>query len=42
MALYLREETDEFERAVQTESALWAMGGLMAIAMSGASWRCST
>lgn len=32
MALYLREETDEFERAVQTESALWAMGGLMAIA----------
>ena len=32
MALYLREETDEFERAVQTESALWAIGGLLALA----------
>ena len=30
--LYLREETDEFERAIQTESALWATGGMLAIA----------
>jgi xanthosine utilization system XapX-like protein len=32
MGLYLREETDEFERAVLAESALWASGGLLAIA----------
>jgi len=32
MGLYLREETDEFERAVQVESALWATGGMLAIA----------
>jgi len=32
MARYLREETDEFERTVQAEAALWATGGLLAIA----------
>jgi len=32
IGLYLREETDEFERAIQTEAALWATGGVMAIA----------
>jgi hypothetical protein len=32
MAFYFREETDEFERSVQTESALWATGGIMALA----------
>jgi len=30
--VYLREETDEFQRALQTEAALWATGGIMAIA----------
>jgi hypothetical protein len=34
IGLYLREETDEFERAVQTEAALWATGGMLAIATS--------
>jgi len=32
MGLYLREETDEFERSVQAEGALWATGGLLAVA----------
>jgi hypothetical protein len=32
MGLYLREETDELERAIAGESALWATGGLLAIA----------
>ena len=32
MDFYLKEETDEFERAVQAESALWATGGLLALA----------
>lgn len=32
MGLYLREETDEFERAIQSEAALWATGGLLAVA----------
>ena len=32
MGLYLREETDEFERTVQAESALWATGGLLVMA----------
>ena len=32
MGLYLREETDEFERAIHMESALWATGGALAIA----------
>jgi hypothetical protein len=32
MGFYLKEETDEFERAIQAESALWATGGLLAIA----------
>jgi len=32
MGLYLREETDEFERAVQSEAALWATGGLLTAA----------
>jgi hypothetical protein len=32
MGFYLKEETDEFERAVQAEAALWATGGLLAIA----------
>jgi hypothetical protein len=31
MGLYLREETDEFERTVQVESALWATGAVLAI-----------
>ena len=31
MGVYLREETDEFERAMQAEAALWASGGLLAI-----------
>ena len=34
MGLYLREETDELERAIASESALWATGGLLAIATS--------
>jgi hypothetical protein len=32
MGFYLKEETDEFERAIQAESALWATGGLLAVA----------
>ncbi len=32
MGIYLREETDEFERAMQAEAALWASGGLLALA----------
>lgn len=32
MGLYVREETDEFERSIQTEGALWATGGLLAVA----------
>jgi hypothetical protein len=32
MGLYLREETDELERAILGESALWATGALLAIA----------
>jgi hypothetical protein len=32
MGIYLREETDEFERSVRAEAALWASGGLLAIA----------
>jgi hypothetical protein len=32
MGVYLREERDEFERAMFMESALWATGGLLAIA----------
>ena len=32
MGLYLREETDELERAIMSESGLWATGGLLAIA----------
>ena len=32
MGLYLREETDELERAIVSEAALWATGGLLAIA----------
>ena len=32
MGLYLREETDELERAIVGEAALWATGGLLAIA----------
>ncbi len=32
MGLYLREETDEVERAIKSESALWATGGLLSIA----------
>jgi hypothetical protein len=32
MGLYLREETDELERAIQSEAALWATGGLLAMA----------
>jgi hypothetical protein len=31
MGLYLREETDELERAIHSEAALWATGGLLAI-----------
>lgn len=29
--LYLREETDEFQRAIHAEAALWATGGMLAI-----------
>ena len=32
MGLYLREETDEFERSIQAEAALWASGGMLAVA----------
>jgi hypothetical protein len=32
IGLYFREETDEFERAVRTENALWATGVTLAIA----------
>ena len=32
MGLYLREETDEFQRTVQIESSLWATGGIMVLA----------
>jgi hypothetical protein len=32
MGFYLKEETDEFERSVQAEAALWATGGLLAAA----------
>jgi hypothetical protein len=32
MGLYLREETDEVERSIKSESALWATGGLLAVA----------
>jgi hypothetical protein len=32
MGLYLKEETDEFERAIQAEAALWATGGLLTLA----------
>jgi hypothetical protein len=32
MGLYLREETDELERAISAESGLWATGALLAIA----------
>jgi hypothetical protein len=32
MGLYFREETDEFERTVRVENALWATGGTLAIA----------
>lgn len=31
MGLYLREESDEFERTVQVESALWATGGVLTL-----------
>lgn len=31
MGLYLREESDEFERTVQVESALWATGAVLAL-----------
>ena len=31
MGIYLRQETDEFERAMQAEAALWASGGLLAV-----------
>ena len=31
MGLYLREETDEFQRAMQIESSLWATGGVLVI-----------
>lgn len=31
-ALYLREEPDEVERAIQIESSMWATGGVMAFA----------
>jgi hypothetical protein len=31
MGLYLREETDEFERTVMVESALWATGGVLVL-----------
>jgi hypothetical protein len=32
MGLYFRDETDEFERVVRIENALWATGGTLAIA----------
>lgn len=32
VGLYFREETDEFERAVRVEGALWATGGVLALA----------
>ncbi|HLI67345.1 MAG TPA: hypothetical protein VKU90_13370 [Caulobacteraceae bacterium] len=32
IGLYLSEETDEFQRAVQVEAALWATGGALAVA----------
>jgi len=32
MGLYMREETDEFQRAVHAEGALWATGGLLSVA----------
>ena len=32
IGIYLREETDEFERAILAESALWATAGLLATA----------
>ena len=32
IGLYLREETDEFQRAIMVEAALWATGGMLAIA----------
>jgi hypothetical protein len=32
LGLYLREETDEFQRAVFAEAALWATGGMLAVA----------
>jgi hypothetical protein len=32
IGLYLREETDEFQRALQVEAALWATGGMLALA----------
>jgi len=31
MGLYLREETDEFQRTVHVEGALWATGGILAL-----------
>jgi hypothetical protein len=31
MALYLREETDEFQRTVQIESSLWATGAVLVL-----------
>ena len=31
VGLYLREETDEFQRALLTEALLWGMGGTLAI-----------
>jgi len=32
MALYLREETDELQRAILAESALWATGAILSLA----------
>jgi len=32
MGLYMREETDEFQRAIHAEGALWATGGLLSAA----------
>jgi len=32
IGLYLREETDEFERGITAEAALWASGGLLVLA----------
>ena len=31
IGLYLREEQDEFQRAIMVEAALWATGGMLAI-----------